>query len=286
MAQLSEATDFFSLPLEVRHMIYDYILPSDRTLVWDPDMRRDHRIRSADRDFHITCYSSHQVCKDLYDYAGQICGLRLVARPTQLLPEAEIPFDKLRFIEIFIECYDRTDDRSKSIIRLQQNIRALVAMMAKFSKLPDLKIHFRRDDEAVNHWIWRGALDSYLIRNSACKGVSVVEFLLDEFLELPVCRSVQIDNLYANCLPNSRLRFQTADRQEFSELCNALQRWLTGHRDVNVHGLCWSNGISRLGRLARCRELEATHAHPTISEPRYSPPGLGDALRKSMHVLV
>ncbi|KAF2229542.1 hypothetical protein EV356DRAFT_555920 [Viridothelium virens] len=148
---------FFSLPFELREMIYEHALPADGFItVANPfPFPEEQHIRNM-------ALTNMQVREELYQVITRKYGFRIVIQPTFVVnyPEPRLDLghlaclrlDRAKSIELYmdynVDDLDPTSYRRQGVNRchitgLEKQLAKVVTIMETFSKLPSLKIRFR-----------------------------------------------------------------------------------------------------------------------------------------------
>ncbi|KAK5166143.1 uncharacterized protein LTR77_008404 [Saxophila tyrrhenica] len=234
-------TGFFDLPLELRQMIYDEIIPSDRLHTfkegrWCPSSLEAiaHAVNSADPRLRSELSR---------------CGVRLVITLKLSIPPRRILFDRLRKVEIFIDYYERHDDgrpdllsrheATKDEVRpLRAQVGKVANYLARYDNLQDITIRFR-DEPKYKHPFWteelreyafyKGEKASFLATMShGGREIPVVKWILRLLRHLPPCRSVRVVPLDALWPCSSKV--DSEGYVYMQELSTAFGKWLGGSR--------------------------------------------------------
>ena len=128
---------FFDLPLELRQLIYDEILPSDRMLTLDSKCWSNEKSTEAVSEAH------DQLEREIQDRASQICGLRIVISPDNWSVPSSERLQNVERVEIYIDHYD-ADDIAGSLGEMRQRLRELCRVMVN-NEFRKFHVRFRDD---------------------------------------------------------------------------------------------------------------------------------------------
>lgn len=251
-------TGFFSLPREVRDLIYDGILPPDREIIL-PRRRRPY-----EETVTATSLAHPLLNVELQTRVRKHCGVRIVLKPDRHNCDIplELDWDTFQWIKIEIDYCSDPDHPTPWL-----GIRPLVSALEKFEKLPAVIIVFREGGLGDSNWseAWLNANDRDdewappFLRTSGPNRLPLIEVILNYFLALPPCENATVIPLRT---PYSALCCKEAhyppygypyDSEYMRDICKALERWLGGLRDLRIDG--WKGGTqkTRLHRLAYTR---------------------------------
>ena len=282
-------TGFSDLLLEIRQMIYGYILPEDRIMNYSSSYLR----RDGEKTVHAVCeFAAVHGYGDIYyemkDCIHKVCSVHLTNIPDKKV-EMPMGFQFDRFQRITIDI-DSTQDSDYG----RTGIGQLIAMSrcGYPKQLPDISIEFLDDYcwmQKVSYgsvYYWRDPYDERgesdceeddgltrdippehrqpedkwrtvkWLRHDPRSGNPHVVSILDSILALPPCNSATVDpigGLRRNFDVEPYDPWKRIFNQEFmDDLCGALEPWLEGER----HGVdlpkwpCSVSNATRLEQLA------------------------------------
>lgn len=226
-------------------MVYDHLLPENRKITytfsesWGP----------KGTTITLACRADPDLRKELLAWAARRCNtLRLVITDDGKPPSAEMIANFTDF-ELLIDSYDLSSGEV-GIRRLHENIKTLVATLARCHKLKSLTAEFSEPEDidqcdekrpcSSPYWCMKSPSrtgntgnrlhtkdEKPFLNTLESTHFSVVEYLLEPFIELPACESVCIRGLqWVKVRPD-----WIFDADWLFASVTGFKNWLLGYRD-------------------------------------------------------
>ncbi len=202
-SSLAKKTGFFSLPLEIRQLIYSEILPSNRLLVIS---RPVWRLKGPARTIDAVCNADRRLQSELWHWCQKHCDVSLIITSKYSVPPNWIRFDELPKFELLIEHYELRDlaDTPLEVAALRDQVHDVAESLRRFPRLQEVTVRFRRDRSSEH-----GTRDGYWTRQLRVHGISrtfltniedrnnrivipIVAWVSQPLLNLPRCQTVTI----------------------------------------------------------------------------------------------
>jgi hypothetical protein len=271
MSDLTHSTGFLDLPLELRRIVYDHVLPDDLAVTFPTT-------RQVERDMFNLCATHDTIYDELeaWIYEKCLCNLNIIPNKESDIP-SHMEFHRFRSVNITIQ---RPDKRSsiESLSGIRQAITLLRYGRPKL--LPIVKVQFEEtDDYRDPFWTqpvpWRSTFRrcvweaSFSASNMRCFHWSsggryyrnvdietikihpvprhtwlrvshtstgpIVADILDHFLDLPPCRYFSVRPLggvsWCRIWETHNPKSRVFDRSYMTDILDAIRLWMNGDSD-------------------------------------------------------
>ena len=225
---------FFDLPLELRQLVYDALLPDG------PYISINDEETDADENLYQLRRADPRLEKEVWDYSFLRRNGCIIVSSDSYNPPSGLPYDKLNKIEIVIAYY-RDDNSGLAYCGLLDRLYGVVRVLNEVKKLQNVTIKFNDPCEDPEEstpsecwystkWDWndedgtRWIEDCSMLTRGHNHPTPIYWDLLWELRDLPVCRTAFVERLFYVSITGQ-------DYEKMHAMALGMELWLEGDRE-------------------------------------------------------